>query len=87
MYSHNLFWCRNANFRRIDSFKKIIFKKAVTAKLMVNIQEPVCSFIDTAFSKHHGENLFTLFHPQFGRSFNCPNFQGAEMYVAIKSTS
>lgn len=42
-----------------DSFKKIIFKKTV-AKLMGNIQEPVCSLIDTAFSRHHGQNLFSV---------------------------
>lgn len=37
------FLLKNANFRLIavfcDSFEKIIFKKAVTAKSMVNIQE------------------------------------------------
>lgn len=68
-----------------DSFKKIIFKKTI-AKLMGNIQEPVCSLIGTAFSRHHGQNLFTYFLSQFGRSFNCLNFWGAEIYVAMKGT-
>lgn len=95
MHCHHPFWCKNANLRFInvfcDSFKKIVFRKAVTTKLMVNIQDPVCSFVGTAFSRHRGQNLFTYFLiitslftyslPQFGRSFNCLNFWGAEQYV------
>lgn len=38
MCSHQPFWCKNVNLRFVDvfcdSFKKIIFRKAVTAKLM-----------------------------------------------------
>lgn len=41
------FLVKNANFRLIvvfcDSFEKIIFKKAVTAKLMVNIHNSVAA--------------------------------------------
>lgn len=63
MCSHQPFWCKNVNLRFVDvfcdSFKKIIFRKAVTAKLMVNIQEPVCSFNDSAFNRHHGHSLYT----------------------------
>lgn len=83
----------NANLGLIDvfcdSFKKIIFNLVVSASLMVNIQESVCSFIDTTFSRYQCQifsqmYLFSYFLLRSGRSFDCLDFRGAEIYVAVK---
>lgn len=56
----SLFWHKNAKFRFIDIFcdsiKKMVLKRAITAKFKVNIQEVLCSFSDTASSRHHAQN-------------------------------